>query len=357
MTDRIEIRLNLKRGKFNLAADLQLPGHGITALFGPSGSGKTTLLRAVAGLERAPDAFIRINGEIWQDGAYFKPVHERALGYVFQEASLFAHLCVRGNLEYGQKRIPAAQRRIKLEHAVELLGIGHLLERRPDTLSGGERQRIAIARALLASPTLLLMDEPLAALDLKRKQEILPYLERLHDELDIPVLYVSHSPNEVARLADYLVAMDGGHILASGPLADTLARLDLPIRLGEDTGVILDATVGAVDKDWHLARVDFAGGSLWARDHGLPIGRKVRVRVLARDVSLAAHPGDSSIQNVLRGRVDEIGDDEHAGLALVRIQVGEAMLISRLTKRAAASLGVTIGQELWVQVKSVALME
>jgi molybdate transport system ATP-binding protein len=201
------------------------------------------------------------------------------------------------------------------------------------------------------------MDEPLAAVDLKRKQEILPYLERLHDELDIPVLYVSHASDEVARLADYLVAMERGRVLASGPLADTLARLDLPIRLGEDTGAILDATVGAVDHHWHLARVDFAGGNLWARDQGLAVGRRVRVRVLARDVSLAEQPGTSSIQNVLRGRVDAVGDDEHPGVALVRVRVGATLLLARLTKRAAASLDVTPGRELWVQVKSVALLE
>lgn len=202
------------------------------------------------------------------------------------------------------------------------------------------------------------MDEPLAALDLQRKQEILPYLERLHEELAIPVLYVSHSPDEVARLADHLVVMDAGRVLANGPLAETLARLDLPIRLGEDVGAVLNVTVGAIDEAWHLARVDFPGGSLWTRDHGVPVGRRVRVRVLARDVSLAQqHPGKTSIQNVLTGRVDAIADDEHPGLALVRVQVGDSILIARLTKRAASVLGVSLGQDLWVQVKSVALME
>lgn len=171
------------------------------------------------------------------------------------------------------------------------------------------------------------------------------------------MLYVSHSPDEVARLADYLVAIEAGRVLVAGPLAETLARLDLPFRLGEDAGAVLDATVGEVDKDWHLVRVDFAGGSLWARDQGLSVGRRVRVRVLARDVSLAEQPGRSSIQNVLHGQVDAIGNDEHPGLALVRVRVGDAMLLARLTKRAVTSLKVTPGQTLWVQVKSVALME
>lgn len=341
---------------FSLDVDLKLPGRGVTALFGHSGSGKTTLLRCIAGLERAPHGRLIVDDEVWQDAGRWLPTHKRPIGYVFQEASLFAHLTVMGNLRYGMKRNGAA-RPVSLDHAIELLGIGQLLSRRPDTLSGGERQRVGIARALAVSPRLLLMDEPLAALDLKRKQEILPYLERLHDELDIPVLYVSHSPDEVARLADYLVAMEGGRVLASGPLAETLARLDLPIRLGEDAGAILDGTVGEVDSDWHLARVDFDGGSLWARDQGLAVGRHVRVRVLARDVSLAREPGTSSIQNVLRGKVDAIGDDEHPGLVLVRVQVGPSVFLARLTKRAATSLNVAVGQELWIQVKSVALME
>ena len=352
----IDARFRLDWPGFSLDVDLTLPGRGVTALFGHSGSGKTTLLRCIAGLERAPRGRLAIDGEVWQDTGRWVPTHRRPIGYVFQEASLFAHLTVMGNLRYGLRRILGTQR-VSMDHAIALLGIGHLLDRKPDRLSGGERQRVGIARALAVSPRLLLMDEPLAALDLKRKQEILPYLERLHDELDIPVLYVSHSPDEVARLADHLVAMEGGRVLASGPLADTLARLDLPIRLGEDAGAILHATVGAVDHDWHLLRVDFEGGSLWARDQGLTVGRRVRVRVLARDVSLAEQPGTSSIQNVLRGRVDAVGDDEHPGLALVRVQVGNAMLLARLTKRAAASLKVTPGLELWVQVKSVALME
>lgn len=341
---------------FSLDVDLKLPGRGVTALFGHSGSGKTTLLRCIAGLERAPRGQLAIDGAVWQDDGCWVPTHRRPIGYVFQEASLFAHLSVMGNLRYGMKRNVEAQRS-SLDHAIELLGIRHLLDRKPDRLSGGERQRVGIARALAVSPRLLLMDEPLAALDLKRKQEILPYLERLRDELDIPMLYVSHSPDEVARLADYLVMLREGRVLACGPLTETLARLDLPIRQGEEAGAVLDAMVGAVDADWHLVRMDFNGGSLWARDHGLPVGHRVRVRILARDVSLAKQPGKSSIQNVLRGHVDGIGDDEHPGLTLVRVKIGTAALLARLTKRAAAHLGITPGQELWVQVKSVALIE
>ena len=210
----IDARFRLDWSGFSLDVDLTLPGRGVTALFGHSGSGKTTLLRCIAGLERAPQGRLTVDGELWQDTNHWLPPHKRPIGYVFQEASLFAHLSVMGNLSYGLKRISGAQR-VSLDQAIELLGIGHLLDRKPDLLSGGERQRVGIARALAVSPRLLLLDEPLAALDLKRKQEILPYLERLHYELSIPVLYVSHSPDEVARLADYLVAIEAGRVLVA----------------------------------------------------------------------------------------------------------------------------------------------
>jgi molybdate transport system ATP-binding protein len=354
---RIEARFRLNFPEFSLDVDLTLPGRGVTALFGHSGSGKTTLLRCIAGLERTTGGFLSIDGDIWQDGGTFLPTHRRPLGYVFQETSLFPHLTVLRNLEYGQKRVPAQERKVSLEQAIELLGIRALLQRRPDHLSGGERQRVAIARALAVSPRILLMDEPLAALDLARKQEILPYLERLHDELDIPVLYVSHAPDEVARLADHVVMLDAGRVLASGPLVETLARLDLPIRLGEDAGVVLDGVVAERDAAWHLARVDFPGGSLWVRDSGLPVDRRVRVRILARDVSLALkrHEG-TSILNALRGTIVEIADDAHPALALVRLQVGESPLVARLTKRSAAALGLCPGIALWAQIKAVALV-
>ncbi|MDF9392103.1 MULTISPECIES: molybdenum ABC transporter ATP-binding protein [Methylococcus] len=353
----IRARFRLDWPGFRLDVDLALPGGGVTALFGHSGSGKTTLLRCIAGLERASPGHLRFNGEVWQDEKIWVPTHKRPLGYVFQEASLFPHLTVLGNLRFGMKRTSALQR-VSLDQAVELLGIGHLLDRKPDRLSGGERQRVAIARALAVGPRILLMDEPLAALDLKRKQEILPYLERLHDELDIPVIYVSHSPNEVARLADHLVAMDEGRVVAAGPLKETLARLDLPIRLGEDAGAVLDAVVGERDESWHLARVDFPGGSLWTRDRGIPVGSKIRVRVLARDVSLARQrQEETSVLNLLQGRVDAIEDEDHPALALVRVRVGDSVLLARLTKRSVAMLGIVRGQEVWVQVKSVALME
>lgn len=354
---KINAQFHLHWPGFVLDVNLALPTSGVTALFGHSGSGKTTLLRCIAGLERAPEGRLSVNGEIWQDRNIWLPTHKRPLGYVFQEASLFAHLSVMANLRYGMKRINNAQQ-VSLDQAIELLGIEHLLERKPGRLSGGERQRVAIARALAVSPRLLLMDEPLAALDLKRKREILPYLERLHDELEIPIIYVSHSPDEVARLADHIVAMEDGLVLVQGPLAETLTRTDLPIRIGDDACSVLHATINAVDEQWNLAQVCFPGVCLWLRDNGLPVGRKVRIRIYARDVSLARQrPEQTSIQNVFSGRIDTIGEDEHPGLALIRVCVGPSQLVARLTKRAAAELELTPNDQIWVAIKTVAFME
>jgi molybdate transport system ATP-binding protein len=359
MSGSIDARFRIVHDGFSLDVDLHLPGRGVSALFGASGSGKTTCLRAIAGLEHAPGGYLNVNGEVWQDDSrgLFVPTHHRQLGYVFQEASLFSHLTIRRNLEYGMRRVPGGARKVSLQQAVDLLGIAPLLERRPDRLSGGEKQRVAIARALATSPRILLMDEPLAALDLKRKNEILPYLERLHDELDIPVVYVSHAPDEVARLADHLVVLEQGRALASGTLGETLARIDLPIRLGEDAGVVLEGEIAELDAQWHLARVAFAGGSLWVRDSGVPLGRHVRVRILARDISIALDTHtDSSILNVLPATVEQQADDTHPALALVRLNAGGVPLVARITRRSAARLKLHPGQHVWAQIKAVALV-
>jgi molybdate transport system ATP-binding protein len=354
------VQLALDRpGGFRLDVDLELPGTGITALYGPSGSGKTTLLRCIAGLERAQGA-VRIGGDTWQDDAagVFLPTWRRPLGYVFQEASLFDHLDVARNLGYAQRRGTGSVGGLGLEGAVELLGIGHLLTRRPAELSGGERQRVAIARALAAAPRLLLLDEPLAAVDAARRQEILPWLERMRDELRLPMFYVTHSADEMARLADTLVLLDGGHAVASGPVAATLAALDQPL-LGDDAGALLQGTVAERDERWHLARVAFDGGALWLRDDGLAPGRTVRVRVLARDVSLATEPpepGRTSIQNVLACAVVGIAEGAHPSQALVQLSCGASLLLARITARAVDALGLVPGQPVWAQVKSAALV-
>lgn len=353
----IEARFELAFPGFSLRLDVRLPGRGVTALFGPSGCGKTTVLRCMAGLTRAARGRLLVNDQIWQDEGHFLPTHQRPLGYVFQEANLFAHLSVRQNLDYGRRRVTRGGHQAAFDHIVELLGIAHLLERRPAGLSGGERQRVAIARALLTSPRLLLMDEPLAALDAARKSEFLPYLERLHDELEIPVIYVSHASDEVARLADHLVVLDAGKVVASGALGEILARLDLPIRLGEDVGVVLDAVVVERDQAWHLARVRFAGGTLWVRDCGHHTGHSLRVRILARDVSIALDKVDgTSVLNCLPASVAQLADEIHPALALVRLDIGGSPLVARITRRSAARLGLVPGMSVWAQIKAVAVI-
>ncbi len=357
----IDVRLNLNYSGFALDVDLHLPGRGVTALYGHSGSGKTTCLRCIAGLERADDAFIRINDEVWQDSRnrVFVPPHKRALGYVFQEASLFPHLSVRTNLAFGLKRIARQQRRVELAQATELLGIGHLLERHPQHLSGGERQRIGIARALLTSPRLLLMDEPLAALDSKRKGEILPYLERLHDELDIPVLYVSHAQDEVARLADHIVLLSDGKALASGPIGETLARLDLPMALGDDAGVVINGSVSAYDAHYQLLTLQLPDSAQHLRVAHAPlaVGNTLRVKVQARDVSLSLQAEEhSSILNRLPVTVTQEITADNSAHVLVRLDADGTPLLARITRFSRDQLQLHPGQTLWAQIKAVAVL-
>ncbi|MGI4845109.1 MAG: molybdenum ABC transporter ATP-binding protein [Janthinobacterium lividum] len=354
----IRASFRIDRGGFLLDVDLALPGRGVSALFGPSGSGKTTCLRAIAGLERAPNGYVALGDEVWQDEARkaFVPTHRRALGVVFQEASLFPHLSVRGNLEFGLSRVAGAERRFELDAVAAMLGIERLLERKPASLSGGERQRVAIARALLSSPRLLLMDEPLAALDLKRKQEILPYLERMHDELSIPIIYVSHAPDEVARLADHLVLLDAGRVVASGPLTETLARADLPPVFADDTGVVLDTVLAGHEAD-DLSRLAFAGGSLFVGRRSEPVGGRLRCRIHARDVSIALErPQRSSIVNLLPAVVTATAATDTPGHVLVQMRMGEVPLLARISERSRRELDIRPGLQVWAQVKAVALL-
>lgn len=354
------LRLKLPRAGFELNVDLRLPAQGITALFGASGSGKTSLLRCVAGLERARAGLVGIAGEVWQDDAagVFVPAWQRPVGYVFQEASLFEHLDVRGNLAFGLQRARPRVGMQALDDAIDLLGLRPLLQRRTGELSGGERQRVAIARALVTRPRLMLLDEPLAALDRARRQDILPWLEKLRDELRMPMLYVTHAADEVARLADHVVVLSAGKVSVAGPVAEVLAAVHGPMVMGEDAGALLQATVGARDARWQLMRVDFAGGCLWLRDDGVALGRPVRLRVLARDASLAtAEPRHTSIQNHLPGVVESLAAGAHPSQALVRVACGTALLLARVTRRAVFELQLRPGLPVWVQVKSVALVQ
>lgn len=355
----IEARLHLVRPGFTLNVDLQLPGRGVTALFGPSGCGKTTCLRAIAGLTRAQPGRVVVHGDVWQDDAHtiWRATHERGLGYVFQEASLFDHLSVRGNIDYGLQRTPPARRTVALEQAVELLGIGHLMERKPLALSGGERQRVAIARALATTPRLLLMDEPLAALDAQRKAEVLPYLEKLQRTLDIPVLYVSHAIEEVARLAGHMVLMRNGLVQAQGRTEELIVRLDLPLAHGDAAATVIEGTVQDHDASDHITTVSFGGGllSLVSPAPRTP-GERIRLRVQARDVSLAlSAPSDTSILNVLSAQVVALSEDS-PGQTMVALDVGTTRLLARVTQRSAQALALSPGQPVFAQVKGVAIV-
>jgi molybdate transport system ATP-binding protein len=357
----INLRLQHSYPGFALDLALQLPGKGVTALYGHSGSGKTTCLRCIAGLERASNAYVQINDEVWQDSqtGFFAPVHKRALGYIFQEASLFPHLSVQANLEFGLRRIALKEQRVDMAHATQLLGISHLLERAPNNLSGGERQRVGIARALLTSPRLLLMDEPLAALDSQRKGEIMPYLERLHAELDIPVLYVSHSQDEVARLADHIVLLSEGKVLASGPIGETLARLDLPLARGDDAGVVIEGKVRDYNHPYQLLTLQLPGSTeqLRVAHASMAIGQTLRVKVQARDISLSLSPGEhSSILNSLRVTVVGETPADNQAHVLVRLDAGGTALLARITRYSRDQLGLCVGQSLWAQIKSVAVL-
>jgi len=352
----IEARFYLQRDGFTLDAELSVPMQGITALFGPSGCGKTTLLRAIAGLENCQRGYFSLGEDVWQDEQHSLPPHRRSLGYVYQEANLFSHFNVRGNLEYGYKRLPATARRLAFEQVVNLLGIEPLLSRRAHNLSGGERQRVAIARALLTSPRLLLMDEPLAALDVNSKAEIYPFLERLHRELAIPILYVSHSPDEVARLADQLALMETGGIRAAGPIAEMLTRSDLPLAHGSEAESIIEAKVVGHDEAYHLTNLEFSGGQFTVPRNELAEGHVVRLRVLARDVSLTlAQQTNTSILNIFPARVEELLVENPAQMT-VRLEAAGVSILSRITRKSAQALDLVPGKEVYAQVKSVALL-
>ncbi len=369
----LEVRLRVPYPAFELNVDLALPGNQVTALFGPSGSGKTTCLRAIAGLERGHPqpgnqrgdqrgevghTRIAVNGDVWQDDTrgVFVPPHLRPLGYVFQEASLFTHLSVAQNLNFGQTRVPPAQRRVSLDQAVALLGIGHLLARQPQALSGGERQRVAIARALATSPRLLLMDEPLAALDAQRKAEVLPYLETLHRELGIPILYVSHALDEVARLADHLVLLEAGRAIASGPTATLMTRLDLSMVQGDTAGAVINATVVSHNPGYHLTQVGFAGGELSIPQQAVDLGRTLRIRVQARDVSLTLQKQvGTSIQNILPVTITALAP-QGPGQVMVQLDAAGTPLLARLTARSVDRLELTVGKHVFAQVKGVAIL-
>ena len=357
-TDVIAARFGGSLGAFDLDVAFRAPMRGITAIFGPSGCGKTTILRCVAGLRHLPGE-LRVGSEVWQDdsGRVFRKPYHRSVGYVFQEASLFPHLSVRSNLLFGAHRRSQAHTRPTLgfRDVIDLLGIAGMVERLPSDLSGGERQRVAIGRALLSQPRLLLMDEPLAGLDQGAKEEILPYLEALHERLAVPILYVSHDIREVARLADTMIVLSGGKNVCSGPIHEVLERMDLD--LGDDayeTGVVLRARVADQDPALRMTRLDHHGQEIVIPAANFRSGDEVRLRIRSRDVALAtARPESISVRNILSGTVERVVEDPETAFAEVLVGIGGGRLRARITRDAVEDLALNVGTPVFALVKSI----
>jgi molybdate transport system ATP-binding protein len=346
---------------FHLDARLTIPKSGVTVLFGPSGSGKTTLLRCLAGLERSPSGFMQFGDTVWQDETLriFKPINERPIGLVFQEPRLFPHLSVRSNLLYGFKRVPESARRIVLDDVVEVLNIAHLLDRRPGFLSGGEGQRVAIGRALLTSPQLLLMDEPLASLDHQRKQEILPYIRRLQSRWDIPIVYISHSLEEILQLVDTVILLKEGRIVAHGSAKKVFSMLDLRGSISpEILGAIFDTKVIAHEPEFGLTRVQFMDHQLHVPKLEAPPGQSVRLHIHSNDVSIVTSPPNirTSVLNILKATVMEIGPIDSAGYSVdIKLDVGQTLLAT-ITRKSLLNLGLEPGQRVYAHIKAIKMV-
>ncbi len=353
MTVSVDIRH--RQGDFDVEARFEGAGR-LTALFGPSGSGKSTLINLIAGLIRPNEGRIEVDGKVLVDtkAGVYVPRHKRRIGMVFQDARLFPHMSVRSNLLYGRWFTPAAERYMEMDAIVDLLGIGALLDRKPSNLSGGEKQRVAIGRALLSSPRLLLMDEPLAALDEARKGEILPYIERLRDEMKIPIVYVSHSVAEVARLASDVVVLARGMVAASGPVTEILQRLDLlPASERGEGGSLVETVVQRHDDAFSMSVLSSAAGEIHVPRIDIAIGQPVRLRIRARDVMIATErPKGLSALNILAGRIDGIADGA-GGEREVRIDCNGVSVLSRITEQSRQALALAPGLPVYAVVKTV----
>jgi len=355
----LEIDIERPFGKFALNVAQEMGLDGITAVFGASGSGKTTLLRAIAGLDRGVAGRIRFAGQAWQDDArrVFVPPYKRGVGYVFQDARLFPHLSVGANLRYAARRARRESRPIDFDDVVDALDLSPLLDRQTTALSGGERQRVAIGRTLLSRPQLLLMDEPLAALDIRRRAAILPYIERLPQTFGVPVLYVTHAIAEVAQISQWMLLLSGGRVSAAGPVTELMERIDLYPMTGRfEAGVVLAARVTGHDESFHLTDLDVAGQRMVMPALDLPIGGEVRLRIRARDVALATQKPDGiSIRNVLAGTVAAVAAEPETAFAEVLVDLGGAHVRARLTRRSVVDLGLAPGRPVFALLKSVAI--
>lgn len=355
----LKAKIRLTRSPyFQLDVDLDIAGKGITALYGHSGSGKTTILRCLAGLERGTSndsIFIQYGDTIWQDNNHFTPPHKRSVGYVFQDGQLLPHLSVAGNLDYGLKRRQTEDGPSR-NQVVEWLELGSLMDKPVTQLSGGEVQRTAIARALVCGVNLILMDEPLGAIDQEAKGRILPYLDNLHRELEIPIVYVSHLLQEITHLADQLIILERGTVVTSGSVIDLSSQLNLTIAHDEAAGSILECTLAAHEEEFGLSKLLFDGGELFVTQRDQPEGSRIRVRIPARDVSVTLEPPtQTSILNIIETRIEAIEAAPHARL-LLRLSAGSQFLLARVTRKSIQQLGLHKNQKVYAQIKSVALL-
>ena len=354
---QLGIHYQLTRAAFSLDVDLELSMQGVTGVFGPSGAGKTTLLRCMAGLEKCDAGRLIVDGTAWEDSSagVNRASHQRQIGYVFQEARLFPHMNVSRNLEYGLRRSAAGSSALDFDYVVSLLALENFLDRSPSTLSGGEVQRVAIGRALLCSPQMILMDEPLAALDEARKEDVLPFVERLHAELKMPIVYVSHNIDEICRLCDQLVVMDAGRVMTQGDLQSVLLQTEQPMLSGKEAGTVLFGRIREYDLAFDLTRVETAGSQLWVPGHFGSSSAELRLRVRASDVSICLErPAKTSILNVMPAKIERVQEESGASV-LAHLRAGNDHILARITRRSWSELGLQPGDSVFAQIKSIAV--
>ena len=361
MTDLLEAKFRMRYPEFNLDVEMNLPAGGVTVVFGPSGSGKTTLLRCLSGLERAPSGFMKFADQVWQNESkgVFIPIQQRKVGLIFQESRLFPHLSIQENLLFGYQRTRPVERNLHLDEVVQVLGLAALLKRYPDKLSGGERQRVAIGRALLTSPKLLLMDEPLASLDMQRKAEIIPFIKRIEDEFKTPIIYVTHSVNEVLQLVDTMVILQSGKVANWGPVEEVFSDVRLREVLGdEQLGAVLETSISEHDEEFGLTRLDFMGQTLNVPKQNIAVGQNLRVHIHSKDVSLstASPAGVTSVLNILQAKVKKVGILEPKGYSVdIELDAGRPILAT-ITRKSLANLNLKPGQSVFAHIKAIKMI-
>jgi molybdate transport system ATP-binding protein len=359
MMGLLEAKFKVAYPEFNLDVELDLPARGVTVVFGPSGSGKTTLLRCLSGLEKAPSGYIKIADQVWQDEGIFIPIQERKIGLVFQESRLFPHLSIQDNLLYGYQRTQPAERNLQLDEVAQVLNLEALLKRRPEKLSGGERQRVAIGRALLTSPKLLLMDEPLASLDMQLKAEIIPFIKKIENEFKTPIVYVTHSMNEVLQLVDTMVILKSGKIENIGSVEEVFSDVRSRESLSDDQlGAVLETLVLEHDEGFGLTKLDFMGQILHVPRQNIPVGQSLRVHIHSRDVSLstASSEGATSVLNILRAKVEKVGVIDLKGYSVdIELDAGRPILAT-ITRKSLDNLNLQPGQPVYVHIKAIKMV-